>query len=50
MHSLEFHDLILHMQITILLCLYQAGGNERNVLHKGETGNKETHLTLKTLN
>jgi hypothetical protein len=46
MHSLELHDLILHMQIAILLCLYQAGGNEGNVLHKGEIGNKETHLTV----
>jgi hypothetical protein len=34
------------MQITILLYLYQAGGNARNVLHKAEIGNKETHLTV----
>jgi hypothetical protein len=46
MHSLELHDLILHMQITILLCLCQAGENDRNVLHKGEIGNKETYLTV----
>jgi len=44
MHSLELHNLILHMKITILLCLHQAGGNERNMLQKWEIRNNKKRI------